>query len=99
MLGLQGFGYGRKPRQFNSHPMYWNPEEEERKERLRASEIAAGECEYEVGSLIRAGRARRMSSSKKTHRKGGSTLIRSLIFLLLLGAALYIMIDCFGYFK
>ncbi len=96
MIGLSGFGFRRKPRTFDSHPMYWNAEEEERKERLAAQNKS--EDEYQVGSIIREGRIRRMRSSQKAQTKSGSILLRSLIFLLLLGAVLYIMVDCFGLF-
>ncbi len=94
MIGLSGFGFRRKPRTFNSHPMYWDKEAEERKEKRDAAlaDSAEGE-EYAPGSIIRAGRVRRMNSSKKANHKGGSTLIRTLIFLGLLGAVFYILAD------
>ncbi len=97
MIGLSGFGYKRKPRTFNSHPMYWDKEAEERNERLNAGAKNIEEEDYAPGSIIRAGRVRRMNSSKKTAKKGSSTLVRTILFLGLLGALFYILADYIAY--
>ncbi len=80
--------------------MYWDPEAEER-EKLRRSDPnyeAGKEEEYVPGSIIRASRVRRMRSSNKLQRKSGAVLIRTLLFLILLGAVLFFMADSISLF-
>ncbi len=97
MIGF-GFGSRRKPREFNYKPIYWDEEAEEREARKKAAMLedpnyVYKEDEYVPGSIIRAGRMRRMKSAQKNHTKSASTLIRTLVFLVLLGAIMFFFAD------
>ncbi|MDE6483006.1 MAG: hypothetical protein K2L01_04525 [Rikenellaceae bacterium] len=81
MLGFSPFG--RKPRQFNYIPRYWDPEKEERENRLDSEK---GEQKpYVPGSHIRDSRLNRLCGRGEKKKKGSSPLMtRALIALLLL---------------
>ncbi len=99
MIGLGGFGSRRKPRQFKYKPFYWDEEAELREDRRKAREAsepdykAEEDEEYSPGSIIRAQRLRRMRASEKMKSKSGVTLLRTLIFVVLLGAMIFILAD------
>ncbi len=100
MLGLGGFG-SRKPRQFSYKPLYWDEEKEEREARRKEREISDPsfvykEEEYVPGSIIRAARARRMKNAQVTHKKSGVTLVRTLIFVVLIGLIIFLFADNIG---
>ena len=81
MLGFKGFG--RKPRQFEYKPRYWDPEAEEREARRRmllGEEYAEGE--YKPGMYIRERRLLRMQERERERaQRSKRTAIRTVIFL------------------
>lgn len=86
----------RKPKQFNYAPRYWDPEQEARIARRKAvlgDDYQEGD--YRPGSLIRDGRIRRTQTANRLQKKSKSTLIRSVIFVLLVFAVLYMMTSYF----
>ncbi len=97
MLGLGGLG--RKPRQFSYKPVYWNEEKEMRDELIRSSKMRdpnykpENDGDYQPGSIIRAGRLRRMKSAEKMQQRSRVNIIRVIIFLLGLGAVFYFLAD------
>ncbi len=99
MIGFGGLGSRRKPRKFEYKPFYWDEEAELREERRKARELAdpnykaEEDEEYRPGSRIRAQRLRRMRESEKMQSKSGRTLIRTLIFVVLLGAMIFLLAD------
>lgn len=79
MLGFSPFG--RKPRQFNYIPRYWDPEKEEREKRLEPDK----EKPYVPGAHIRDSRLNRLYGREAKKRGGSSPFVtRALIALLLL---------------
>lgn len=102
MIGLSGFGYRRKARQFTYKPVFWDEEQDARAARDEAARLSdpnfKPDDSYVPGSIIRAKRQRRLQSSYATHRRGGSTIIRVALFLGLLVAALYFLTDFFTKF-
>lgn len=94
MFGIK-FTHTPKPRQFNYKPIYYNPEEEERKERRAAAEANAEDKEHYVpGSYIRNARKSRMdigegASKLEKELRRQRMLIRLIIFIVLLLAVGY----------
>ncbi len=81
MLGFSPFG--RKPRQFNYIPRYWDPENEEREKRLNPEKEE--QKPYVPGAHIRDSRLNRLYGRDKKKKSGSSPfLMRALIALLLL---------------
>ncbi|MEG1635089.1 MAG: hypothetical protein RR141_05835 [Rikenellaceae bacterium] len=96
------FGFNnKKPRQFNYKPRFYNPEEEERERRRRLSgiEIDAPKNEkYIPGSLIKQGRVQRMTiTEEEKSLKDRSSMIRLIIFMVLLAIAAYFLITFTGF--
>lgn len=98
MLGLSGFGHHKKPRTFGYKPRHFDPETEAREERKRAilgDNYSQGE--YSPGVLIREGRMRRMQEHNVRAQKASKvTLIRTVIFVLLVFAILFLATHYFG---
>ncbi len=97
MIGF-GFGGGHKPRKFSYKPLYWDEEKEEREARRKERELSDPtfiykEEEYVPGSIIRAARMRRMKNAQNNHKKSGVTLIRTVIFVVLVGLILFLFAD------
>ena len=96
MLGFKGFG--RKPRQFEYKPRYWDPEAEEREARRRmllGEEYAEGE--YKPGMYIRERRLLRMQERERERaQRSKRTAIRTVIFLSCVVLVLYLMFTYFG---
>lgn len=94
MIGLSGFGFRRKPRNFEYKPRHFDPDAEQREARRRAilgDEYAKGE--YRPGMLIREGRMMRMESrDRDTNQRKKRTLIRTAVFVVLVVAVLYVML-------
>ena len=81
MLGFSAFG--RKPRQFNYIPRYWDPEKEEREKRLDPEKDDGKP--YVPGSHIRDSRLNRLYGRDKRKKSGSSPFaMRAVIALLLL---------------
>lgn len=98
MLGLGGLGSHKKPRSFGYAPRHFDPEAEAREERKRAilgDEYKEGE--YRPGVLIREGRMRRMQAQNTRAQKASKvTLIRTVVFVLLVFLILYLATSYFG---
>ncbi len=96
MLGFSGFG--RKARQFEYKPRYWDPEAEEREARRRrilGEDYAEGE--YRPGMYIRERRMLRMQERDQQRTERGRRLaIRTVFFLGGIVAVLYVMFNYFG---
>jgi len=96
MLGLGGFGFGRKPRGFEYKPRHFDPEAEEREARRRAilaEDYKEGDPAYTPGMLIRDGQLRRMRTANRAQKQSKVMLIRVLIFLVLMGAIFILAAD------
>lgn len=96
------FGFNsKKPRQFNYKPRFYNPEEEERERRKRFSDIdidAKKDEKYIPGSIVRQGRIERMTISEQEKAlKNRSSMIRLVIFMVLLATAAYFLITFTGF--
>lgn len=96
MLGFKGFG--RKPRQFEYKPRYWDPEAEEREARRRmllGDDYAEGE--YRPGMYIREKRLLRMQEHERERaQRSKRTALRTVIFLGGVVIVLYLMFTYFG---
>lgn len=83
MLGMSAFN--KKPRQYSYKPMYYNPEEEARKEREQRYEPKKDE-KYVPGSYIHSQRVNRimgLDRPQKSTLDRNKTLIRLIIVILL----------------
>lgn len=96
MAGLIGFG--RKPRQFEYKPRYWDPEAEEREARRRkilGDDYVEGE--YRPGMYIRERRMLRMQAQDRERaERQKRNSIRTVIFLVGAMAVLYLMFNYLG---
>ncbi|WP_300828326.1 hypothetical protein [uncultured Rikenella sp.] len=96
---MAGFiGFGRKPRQFEYKPRYWDPEAEERETRRRmilGDDYAEGE--YRPGMYIRERRLLRMQEQKRERaQRQKRNSIRTVLFLAGAVAVLYLMFNYLG---
>ncbi|WP_294591879.1 hypothetical protein [uncultured Rikenella sp.] len=96
---MAGFiGFGRKPRQFEYKPRYWDPEAEERKTRRRmilGDDYAEGE--YRPGMYIRERRLLRMQEQERERaQRQKRNSIRTVLFLAGAVAVLYLMFNYLG---
>lgn len=94
-----GFG-GKKPRQFNYKPRFFNPEEEERERRKRFSDIDldAKDDKYIPGSIVQHERIKRMTISEQEKAlKNRSSKMRLIIFMILLILAAYFLLTFTGF--
>ncbi len=101
MFGIRVFGIN-KPRTFRMHSRYWDKEADEKE--LRKREILGDKYdpqnkEYQPGSIIREGQMRRLQHSRRTSGGARTTLIRSVIFLALAFAVLYVLVNYYGMVK
>lgn len=98
MIGFSGIGNSRKPRSFDYKPFHYDADAEAREERKRAilgQEYQPGE--YKPGMMIREGRMRRIQEQNNRAQKASKvTLIRTVIFVLLVFAILYLATSYFG---
>lgn len=90
--------FGRKPRQFEYKPRYWDPEAEEREARRRmilGDDYAEGE--YRPGMYIRERRLLRMQEQERERaQRQKRNSIRTVIFLAGAVAVLYLMFNYLG---
>ena len=96
---MAGFiGFGRKPRQFEYKPRYWDPEAEERETRRRMNlgdDYAEGE--YRPGMYIRERRLLRMQEQERERaQRQKRNSIRTVLFLAGAVAVLYLMFNYLG---
>ncbi len=96
---MAGFiGFGRKPRQFEYKPRYWDPEAEERETRRRmilGDDYAEGE--YRPGMYIRERRLLRMQEQERDRaQRQKRNSIRTVLFLAGAVAVLYLMFNYLG---
>ncbi|WP_297628617.1 hypothetical protein [uncultured Rikenella sp.] len=96
---MAGFiGFGRKPRQFEYKPRYWDPEAEERETRRRmilGDDYAEGE--YRPGMYIRERRLLRMQEQERERaQRQKRNSIRTVLFLAGAVAVLYLMFNYLG---
>ena len=96
---MAGFiGFGRKPRQFEYKPRYWDPEAEERETRRRmilGDDYAEGE--YRPGMYIRERRLLRMQEQERDRaQRQKRNSIRTALFLAGAVAVLYLMFNYLG---
>lgn len=96
MLGFKNLG--RKPRQFEYKPRYWDPEAEEREARRRmilGEDYAEGE--YKPGMYIRERRLLRMQERERERsERGRRVAIRTVLFIGGVVVVLYLMFNYFG---
>ncbi len=95
-----GFGgvFGRKPRQFNYRPLYYDPEKEAREQRRRELRMERGAEEepadetYVPGSIIRG----RMGSLRRTQSVGREKSRRMQVrMLVVLGVLILLLVLLF----
>ncbi|CDN32081.1 hypothetical protein BN938_2008 [Mucinivorans hirudinis] len=100
MLGLNGFGHRKKPRSFEYKPRYFDSELQERENRRRAilgENYDVEDDSYRPGLLIREHRMRRMQGqARRAQKQGKVTLIRTVIFVLLVFTILWLATTYFG---
>ncbi|MCH5305902.1 MAG: hypothetical protein J1E79_05420 [Rikenella sp.] len=96
MLGFSGLG--RKPRQFEYKPLYWDPDAEEREARRRmilGEDYAEGE--YQPGMYIRERRLLRMQEHDRDRAERSKRVaIRTVLFLGGVVVVLYLMFNYLG---
>ena len=97
---MAGFfsGLGRKPRQFEYKPRYWDPDAEAREARRRmilGDDYAEGE--YRPGMYIRERRLLRMQEREHDRsERNRRVAIRTVLFLAGVVVVLYLMYSYFG---
>ncbi len=95
------FKLGRKARQFNYTPLFYDQKKEEKEQRQRLNGIdidSTSEEKYIPGSIIRKGRMKRMTISEEEKSiKSRATAIRLIVFIALLALATYFLITFTGF--
>ena len=96
MIGLKGFGLGRKPRRFDYTPRHYDPEVEARELRRKAilgEDYKDGDPNYVPGMLIRQAQLRRTRTSRRIQDNSRKTINRVILFLVVLVILFYFLSD------
>lgn len=84
-MAIPSFFKTKKPHSFKYQPRYYDPVEEELKQRRKEREVETGETTDETPSLLRSGAMRRKyDQTRKVSSSSKSQNIRTLIILLII---------------
>jgi hypothetical protein len=93
MANLPSFFPSRRPKIFNYIPRYWDPEKEEREQRIREIEKEMGMHEGEAYvPTIRKGQMRSYFHRKSTKRERASNIRVLILIILLVFVAYYLFL-------
>ncbi|RPI44666.1 MAG: hypothetical protein EHM46_02590 [Bacteroidetes bacterium] len=92
-MGLPGFFKLQKPKRFNYSPLYWDPEKEEREERIRRISQEMGiDLPSNPGRTTITRGSFRQASKKTRVRATRSSNIRLLVILAILFLLAYLLL-------